>query len=81
MVVGERSLILVTYDDGIELPDRRAAFRAVLPLGDATITAPCEPQSGSGRSLPSSNNGAIHQIFYQVVDHAALPQSDTASGF
>ena len=80
MVVGERRLILVTCADGIESLGLLAAVQAMLPLGDVTITAPCEPQSGSGRNLPSSNDGAIHQIFYQVVDHSAQPRSDLASG-
>ncbi len=80
MVVGERPLILVRRDGGNELPARRAAVRALLPLGDVAITTLCEQQSGSGRSQPSSNDGAIHQIFYQVVDHSAQPRSDFAHG-
>ncbi|MGD9049862.1 MAG: 5'/3'-nucleotidase SurE [Anaerolineae bacterium] len=66
MVDGERPLILVTCDDGIESPGLRAAVRAVLPLGEVMVTAPCEQQSGAGRSLPNTNDGAIHEIFYQV---------------
>jgi broad specificity polyphosphatase/5'/3'-nucleotidase SurE len=80
VVVGERSLILVTCADGIESPGLRVAVQAVLPLGDVTLTAPCEPQSGSGRSLPSSNDGAIHQTLYQVVVHSAQPRSDLTTG-
>jgi 5'-nucleotidase len=72
MVVGERPLILVTCDDGIESPGLRAAVRAVLPLGEVIVTAPCEQQSGAGRSLSTSNDGAIHEIFYQV-DGQAVP--------
>jgi 5'-nucleotidase len=59
-------LILVTSDDGIESPGMRAAVEAVLPLGEVIVTAPCEQQSGAGRSLPNSTDGAIHEVFYQV---------------
>ena len=72
MVVGERPLILVTCDDGIESPGLRAAVRAVLPLGEVMVSAPCEQQSGAGRSLAAFNDGAIHEISYQV-DGQAVP--------
>jgi 5'-nucleotidase len=66
VVVSERALILVTCDDGIESPGLRAAVRAALPLGEVMVSAPCEQQSGASRSLPTSSDGAIHEIFYQV---------------
>jgi 5'-nucleotidase len=66
VVAGERPWILVTSDDGIESPGLRAAVRAVWPLGEVIVTAPCEQMSGAGRSLPNSNDGAIHEVFYQV---------------
>ena len=72
MVVGGRPLILVTCDDGIESPGLRAAVRAVLPLGEVVVSAPCEQQSGAGRSLPTSNDGAIHEVFYQVDGQQVL---------
>lgn len=59
-------LILVTCDDGIESPGLRAAVRAVWGLGDLIVSAPCEQQSGASRSLPASNDGAIHEIDFQV---------------
>ena len=68
----ERPLILATCDDGIESPGLRAAVRAVLDLGDLIIAAPCEQQSGAGRSLPSFNDGAIHTIDYSI-DHRRVP--------
>ena len=62
----EPPLILVTCDDGIESPGLRAAVRAVLPLGDVVVSAPCGQQTGAGRSLPASHDGAIHAVEYQV---------------
>jgi 5'-nucleotidase len=60
----ERPLILVTCDDGIESPGLLAAVRAILPLGEVIVSAPCEQQTGAGRSLPASSDGAIHQRDY-----------------
>jgi 5'-nucleotidase len=65
-VTGERPLILVTCDDGVESPGLRAAVRAVLGLGDILVSAPCEQQTGAGRSLPTFNDGAIHEIDFAV---------------
>ncbi|MGD2207012.1 MAG: 5'/3'-nucleotidase SurE [Anaerolineae bacterium] len=62
----EPPLLLVTCDDGIESPGLRAAVRAVLDLGEVVISAPCEQQTGAGRSLPTFNDGAIHKIEYNV---------------
>lgn len=64
----ERPLILVTCDDGVKSPGLRAAVRAVLPLGEVLVTAPCAQQSGAGRSLPSFHDGAIYVIDYHVDD-------------
>lgn len=65
----EMPLILLTCDDGVESPGLRAAVRAVLDLGEVIVSAPCEQQSGAGRSLPSSNDGAIHEVDYAVDGH------------
>lgn len=65
----KRPLILVTCDDGVESPGLDAAVRAVLPLGDVFVSAPCEQQSGAGRSLPAFNGGAIHEIDCRVDGH------------
>ncbi len=67
-----RPLILVTCDDGIESPGLRAAVRAVLDLGDVFVSAPCEQQTGSGRSLPTFNDGAIYPVEY-TVDGRRVP--------
>ena len=67
-----RPLILVTSDDGIESPGMRAAVRAVLDLGDVIVSAPCEQQSGASRSLPGSNDGAIHEVDYRVDGQPVL---------
>ena len=61
-----KPLILVTSDDGIESPGLRAAVRAVLDLGEVLVSAPCEQQSGASRSLPNSDDGAIHEIEFGV---------------
>ncbi len=68
----ERPLILATCDDGIESPGLRAAVHAALNLGEVIVSAPCEQQSGAGRSLPTFNDGAIHVIAY-TVDHRRVP--------
>jgi len=62
----ERPLILLTCDDGIESPGLRAAVRAAVGLGEIIVSAPCEQQTGAGRSLPTFNDGAIHEIEYEV---------------
>ena len=68
----ERPLILLTCDDGIKSPGLRAAVRAALGLGEIIVSAPCEQQTGAGRSLPTFNDGAIHEIEYEV-DGQAVP--------
>jgi 5'-nucleotidase len=65
----ERPLILLTCDDGVRSPGLRAAVRAALNLGDIIISAPCEQQTGAGRSLPTFNDGAIHEIEYLIDGH------------
>jgi 5'-nucleotidase len=65
----QEHLILLTCDDGIESPGLRAAVRAVLPLGDVIVSAPCDQQTGAGRSLPASHDGAIHERDYSVDGH------------
>jgi 5'-nucleotidase len=62
----EWPLILVTCDDGIESPGLRAAVRALQDLGELIVSAPCEQQTGAGRSLPTFNDGAIHEIDYEI---------------
>jgi 5'-nucleotidase len=62
----DRPLILVTCDDGIQSPGLRAAVRAVLDLGQVLVSAPCEQQTGAGRSLPTFHDGAIHPVAYSL---------------
>ena len=69
MVDQERPLILVTCDDGIDSPGLRAAVRAVLPLGELVVSAPCSQQTGAGRGFLTSHDGAIHTVEYQVDGH------------
>jgi 5'-nucleotidase len=63
---GEDPLILVTSDDGIRSPGLRAAVRAVLDLGEVIVSAPCEQQTGSGRSFSSLHDGSIHEVEFQI---------------
>lgn len=66
MAFNDRPLILVTCDDGIASPGLRAAVGAVLELGDVIVSAPHEQQTGTGRSLPAGNDGAIYPVDYCV---------------
>jgi len=43
--------ILVTNDDGVQAPGLLALARALQPLGQVTIVAPAENQSGTGHSI------------------------------
>jgi 5'-nucleotidase len=63
---GEKPLILVTCDDGIESPGLRAAVGTALHLGDVIVSAPCDQQTGAGRSLPTFHDGAIHAVEYEL---------------
>jgi len=55
----ERPLILFTNDDGIASPGLWTAARAFEDVADVLIVAPMQQQSGTGRSLPNSNTGAV----------------------
>jgi 5'-nucleotidase len=72
MASDERPLILATCDDGLDSPGLRAAIRAVLDLGDVLISSPYEQQTGAGRSLPTSYDGAIYENEY-IVDGQRVP--------
>jgi 5'-nucleotidase len=65
----QEPLILLTCDDGIESPGLLAAVRAVLPLGEVIVSAPCDQQTGAGRSMPASHDGAIYEVDYSVDGH------------
>lgn len=72
MTRDDSPLILVTCDDGIESAGLLAAVEAVQDLGDVLVCASCEQQTGAGRSLPTFNDGAIHEIAF-VANGEAVP--------
>lgn len=47
--------ILVTNDDGVRAPGIAALVKALAPLGDITVVAPLENQSGVGHALTLSD--------------------------
>jgi len=51
-----RSLILISNDDGIDSPGMRAAAESVAGLGDVWVIAPLTQQSGLGRSFPTHSS-------------------------
>lgn len=57
--MSKRPLIFITNDDGVHSPGLLAVAAAVHDLGDVIVVAPKEQQSGMGRSLPGTMNGAI----------------------
>ncbi len=57
----ERPLILFTNDDGIASPGLWAVVDAFYDIGDVLVCAPREQQSGTGRSLPITSEGRIHE--------------------
>lgn len=59
--MNERPLILFTNDDGIASPGLWAAVEAFADLGDLLVCAPREQQSGTGRSMPITSSGRIHE--------------------
>jgi 5'-nucleotidase len=54
--------ILVTNDDGVRAPGLLAVAEALRPLGEVTIVAPAENQSGKGHSLTISDPIYVDQI-------------------
>lgn len=58
--------ILLTNDDGILSPGLWAAAAALSHLGFVTVAAPKEQASGTGRSLPSTSSGRIHEEIVTV---------------
>ncbi len=55
----KRPLIMFTNDDGIASPGLWAVARAFQDFAEVLIVAPIRQQSGTGRSLPNTNTGAI----------------------
>ncbi|MCX6069782.1 MAG: 5'/3'-nucleotidase SurE, partial [Chloroflexi bacterium] len=57
----ERPIILLTNDDGIRSPGLWAAAEALSAVGYVTVAAPREQSTGTGRSMPITSDGAIHE--------------------
>jgi 5'-nucleotidase len=54
--------ILVTNDDGVRAPGILAVAQALQPLGEITIAAPAENQSGKGHSIVTSDPIFVEQV-------------------
>jgi 5'-nucleotidase len=54
--------ILVTNDDGVRAPGILAVAQALQSLGDVTIAAPSENQSGKGHSIVTSDPIFVDQV-------------------
>ena len=54
--------ILVTNDDGVRAPGILALAQALQPLGEVTIAAPSENQSGKGHSIVTSDPIFVDQV-------------------
>ncbi|MBP1701465.1 MAG: surE [Chloroflexi bacterium] len=62
----EQAQILLTNDDGIQSPGLWAAAEALSQLGFVHVVAPREQSSGTGRSLPITSDGLIHEHWMTV---------------
>jgi 5'-nucleotidase len=65
---GERTQILLTNDDGIRSPGLWAAAQALSEVGFVTVAAPREQSSGSGRSMPVTSDGRLHEEHVTIKD-------------
>ena len=54
--------ILLTNDDGVRAPGILALAQALQPLGEITIAAPAENQSGKGHSIVTSDPIFVDQV-------------------
>src|SRR5947208_8075550 len=54
--------ILVSNDDGVRAPGILAVAQALQPLGEVTIAAPSENQSGKGHSIITSDPIFVDQV-------------------
>jgi len=61
VVDADRPLILLTNDDGIRSPGLWAAAEALSAVGYVTVAAPREQSTGTGRSMPITSDGVIHE--------------------
>jgi len=75
----ERSLILVTNDDGIDSLGLWANVEALLPLGDVLVVAPDRQWSCAARSMPPDTSAVVthadHRVGQQVVHAIAIDAS------
>ncbi len=62
--MGDKPLILVTNDDGIQALGLRALIKAVSSLGRIVVVAPDKPQSSTGHALTIDNPIRIEQVDY-----------------
>lgn len=60
------SQILITNDDGIQSPGLKAAVEAVLNLGEITVIAPTDQQTGTGRGLTGNKQSRLLPVEYTV---------------
>lgn len=58
--------ILVTNDDGIHSPGLDAAVKAVMEIGDVTVVAPSNQQTGMGRSITGNKEAKLIPVDYQI---------------
>jgi len=62
----ERSLILVTNDDGIDSEGLWATVEALVALGEVLVVAPDRQWSGGGRSVPGHVTGRIQPAAREI---------------
>jgi 5'-nucleotidase len=55
-----RPRILLTNDDGIDAPGLASLYKELTAIGDVTVVAPAENQSGVGRTRNGSVSLADH---------------------
>jgi 5'-nucleotidase len=67
--------ILVTNDDGVRAPGLAALVEALAPLGELTIVAPAENQSGTGHALNLAD--PIYAETVQIGAHTATSLAAT----
>lgn len=58
--------ILITNDDGIHSPGLFAAVKAVMEIGNVTVIAPSNQQTGMGRSLTGNVEARLTPIDYRM---------------
>lgn len=58
--------ILITNDDGINSPGLKAAAEAMLNLGEITVVAPTNQQTGTGRGLTGDKESILQPTTFNV---------------